>query len=149
VQLLDVNLLVYAHRADAPEHPEAARFLTDLILGERTFGIPEMAFGSLVRICTQAAFKPPSTTTQALDFCAAVMASPRCLVIRPSDGHWPIFDRLCRTMQLRGKVVADAYLASFALDRDDEWVTTDQGFERFPGLRWRLFPRTQLRTNPR
>jgi toxin-antitoxin system PIN domain toxin len=149
VQLLDVNILVAAHRADSPDHPEVASFLQERVEGERTFGVPEMAFSSLVRIVTQPAFKPPSTTAQAFDFCAAVMRSSRCLVVRPTQNHWTIFEQICRAGPIRGKLVADAYLAAFALDRDDEWVTTDRDFEKFPGLRWRLMPTGQLRTNPR
>jgi uncharacterized protein len=149
VILLDVNLLVHAHRADMPEHPDAARFLSDLLHGDRTFGVPEMAFSSLVRIVTQNSFRPPSTSESALRFCNALMSAPPCLVLRPSRNHWKIFERLCLSSRARGKLVADAYLAAFAIDRDDEWVTTDRDFGKFPGLRWRLLRDDQPRTNPR
>ena len=149
MQLLDVNILVYAHRADSPEHPLVAPVLDALINGEQGFGVPEIVFSSLVRIVTQPALTPPSTPAQALDFCASVMSSPRCMVIQPSKTHWSTFDRICRQVSARGKLVADAYLAAFALDRDDEWVTADRDFAKFPGLRWRLLPGGQSRTNPR
>jgi toxin-antitoxin system PIN domain toxin len=149
VILLDVNVLVYAHRSDMPEHPASASFLTDLVNGEQTFGVPEMAFSSLVRIVTQNSFKPPSTPAAALDFCRSVMNSPVCLSLRPSERHWDIFDALCRRVPAKGKLVADAYLAAFAIDRGDEWVTTDRDFAKFPGLRWRLLGENQTRTNPR
>jgi uncharacterized protein len=107
--------------------------------GTQTFGVPEMGFASLVRIVTQSAFKPPSTVRTALDFCNAVMSSRSCLVLRPSERHWRIFEDLCRSSSgVKGKHVADAYLAAFAIDRGDEWITFDRDFARFRGLRWRL-----------
>ncbi|MBA3273449.1 MAG: type II toxin-antitoxin system VapC family toxin [Chthoniobacterales bacterium] len=148
MQILDVNILVYAYRADAPEHPLLAPFLQNLIDGDLPFGIPKMAFSSLVRIVTQPKLHMPATTTAALDFCNSVMRSPRCLVLRPTERHWPIFDRLCRAADIRGKRVADAYLAAFALDSDGEWITTDRDFARFPGLRWRHPLESRVRTNP-
>lgn len=147
--LLDVNVLIYAHRAEMPEHPAMIKFLTGLIGGDVMFGIPNVVFASLVRIATQPSWKPPSTPAQALDFCNSIQSSPHCLVVEPSKRHWEIFDRLCRSVNARGKLVADAYLAAFALDRDDQWVTCDKDYARFPGLRWRNPLDGQLRTNPR
>ena len=149
MQVLDVNILVYAHRAEGPEHPAIAAYLDELVNGDQRFGVPEIVFSSLVRIATQPKLNPRGTPAQALDFCRSVMSSPRCLVIQPSESHWTTFDRVCRAVQARGKLVADAYLAAFALDRDDEWVTTDRDFANFPGLRWRLLPGGQSFTNPR
>src|SRR5437016_1462785 len=116
--LLDVNILVYAHRGELPQHPAAFRLIESLVNGDAPFGVPEMAFSSLVRIVTQSSFKPPSTAAQALDFCAAIIASPRCAVLYPSENHWRIFDRICRAAAVKGKLIADAYLAAFAIDRD-------------------------------
>jgi predicted nucleic acid-binding protein len=33
--------------------------------------------------------------------------------------------------------VPDAYLAALAMEHGCEWITTDRGFARFPGLKWR------------
>ena len=38
----------------------------------------------------------------------------------------------------RGNDVPDAYLAALAIEQGATWITTDRGFARFPGLRWRL-----------
>ncbi len=147
--LIDVNVLVYAHRAELPQHPPFARFLEGLLAEERSFGVPEIALSSFVRVVTQPAFRPPSTTAEALDFCAALKSSPRCMIVQPSGRHWAIFDRLCRAAGARGKLVPDAYLAAFALDLDAEFVTADRDFGKFPGLRWRLLPEGRARTNPK
>jgi predicted nucleic acid-binding protein len=44
---------------------------------------------------------------------------------------------LCRRSSARGNLVPDAYLAALAIESGCEWVTLDQGFGRFPELRWR------------
>jgi uncharacterized protein len=36
-----------------------------------------------------------------------------------------------------GNVVPDAYHAALAMEHGCEHMTTDKGFSRFPGLRWR------------
>ncbi|HEV2293304.1 MAG TPA: type II toxin-antitoxin system VapC family toxin [Tepidisphaeraceae bacterium] len=147
--LLDVNLLVYAHRTELPQHPAVAEFVKALLTDERAFGVPQIALSSFVRIVTQRAFHPPSPTSEALDFCAAMTSAPNCIIVQPGERHWAIFDQLCRVTNATGKLVPDAYLAAFAIDRDDEWVTADRDFGKFPGLTWRLLPENRRRTNPR
>lgn len=147
--ILDVNVLIYAHRGEMPAHPASKALLDKLVDDDRAFGVPEMAFSSVVRIVTQPVWVPPSTTVEALEFCKAIRSLPKCHTLRPSENHWGIFDALCRVTRARGKLVADAYLAAFAIDRSDDWVTTDEDFHKFPGLRWRLLSEAEFRTNPR
>jgi len=44
---------------------------------------------------------------------------------------------VCRVVRARANLVPDAYLAALALEKGATWLTTDRGFARFPGLRWR------------
>lgn len=37
----------------------------------------------------------------------------------------------------RGNALPDAYLAALAIESGAEWITTDRGFARYPGLRRR------------
>lgn len=149
MDLLDVNVLVYGFREELVHHPPVAAYLDGLVNGERMFGVPELALSALVRIVTQKPWNPPSPTERALDFCSVLRSSPRCVVVHAGERHWAIFDRLCRETRAKGKLVADAYLAGYAIDRDDEWVTTDSDFKHFPGLRWRNLLTGHSRTNPR
>lgn len=148
--LLDVNILIYAHRDELPRHAEAKAYLERLRHGEELFGVPELVFSALIRIVTaQRPFIPPTKTATALDFCHAVMSSPRCLVVRPSQKHWSVFDRLCRTTNARGNLVPDAYLAALAIDQGFMFVTTDSDYSKFPELTWRELRDSNPRTNPR
>ena len=38
---------------------------------------------------------------------------------------------------IHGALVTDAYLAALAIEHGCELITTDSGFARFSGLRWR------------
>jgi predicted nucleic acid-binding protein len=48
-----------------------------------------------------------------------------------------IFRNLVLENGIRGADTTDAYLAALAMEHGCEWWTTDSGFSRFPGLRWR------------
>ena len=56
-------------------------------------------------------------------------------MVVPSSRHWDIFVGL--RADVRGPLVADAYLAALAIEHGCELITTDSDFARFPGLRWR------------
>ena len=125
------------------------KWLTEVIEGESTFGVPELAMSSLVRIVTRGKpFDPPTPTAMALDFCGQIIDSPRCLTIRPSERHWQVFDGCAAGSRARGNLVPDAYFAAMAIDLGCEWITTDGDYAFFPGLTWRHPLEPQARTNP-
>jgi hypothetical protein len=57
---------------------------------------------------------------------------PNCF---PSVLLQPLFVNLCR--DIKGPLVAEAYIAALAIEHGCELVTTDDDFARFPGRRWR------------
>jgi toxin-antitoxin system PIN domain toxin len=145
--LLDVNVLLPAHRAAHPLHRQAKEFIESLLKGDAPFGIPQIVLQSLIRISTQPILKPPSTPAQAFAFCEVFYDCDHCHVLHPSPTHWDVFRRLALGAGARGNLVADAYLAAFAIDRDDEWVTLDRDFAKFRGLRWRMLGDAKPRVN--
>ena len=135
--LSDVNVLIYAHRSESPEHPAYARWLTNLANGHEPFGVSELVLSSVVRIVTNPRiFKIPSPLETALAFADALLRRPNAVRLRPGPRHYEIFARLCREASATGKLVADAFLAALAIEHGCEWVSTDSDFGRFPGLRW-------------
>jgi len=48
-----------------------------------------------------------------------------------------IFRDLVLETGIRGSDTTEAYLAALAMEHGCEWWTTDGGFSRFKGLRWR------------
>lgn len=136
--LVDVNVLVYAHRQDAPDHGAYRTWLEETLDSEAAYGISDLVLSGFLRVATHPrVFRVPSPMTQALAFAHAVRERPNCVVISPGVRHWQIFTRLCETTGVKGNLVADAYLAALAIETGSEWITTDRDYSRFPGLRWR------------
>jgi len=138
VLLPDVNVLIYAHRAESPEHDAYARWLTMMATAQEPFGLSELVLSGVVRIVTNPrVFKTPTPLEIALAFTDSLLGRPNAVRLRPGRRHFEIFEDLCRQTNASGKLVADAYHAALALEHGCEWVTTDADFGRFPGLRWR------------
>ncbi|MBI2886797.1 MAG: type II toxin-antitoxin system VapC family toxin [Chloroflexi bacterium] len=136
--LPDVNILVYAYRADAPHHGRFRQWLEDLIYGDEAYGVCDPVLSGFLRIVTHpAVFRPPSPIDSALAFVEELRGQPNCVLLAPGARHWDIFTRLCQTSGARGNLVPDAYLAALAIESGNEWITTDGDYARFPGLRWR------------
>jgi len=135
--LLDANVLIYAHRQDVESHGKYRLWLENLINSNEAFGISENVLSSVVRITTHPKiFKKPSTPKEVLAFIDQVREPKHCLIVSPGSKHWDIFSSLIRTLRLTGNAIPDAFLAALALEWGYELVTTDQGFSRFPSLKW-------------
>lgn len=136
--LPDVNVFVYAYRPESPRHEEHRDWLQGALDGAEPFGISEAVLASYVRLVTNhRVFLEPTSPAQALEFCETVLQAPAAVTVRAGARHWALFAQLCQQVGARGNVVPDAYLAALALEHNATWVTTDRGFARFPGLRWR------------
>jgi toxin-antitoxin system PIN domain toxin len=137
VILPDVNVLVYAMRSDDPQHEACRRWLTNIVGGDGPYGLSSLTLCAVVRIATNARIhRPPSTPEDAFRFCDYLRLQPNCRLIEPGARHWDIFRRLTMETGIRGPDVTDAWYAALAIEHGCEWVTTDRGFSRFPGLRW-------------
>lgn len=135
--LPDVNVLIYAHREEAPEYAAYSRWLTRVATGPAPFALSEPVMSGFLRIVThRRVFKTPTPFDQALAFLDELRARPTCRVIRPGPRHWPIFVDLCRAARATDKLVADAHHAATAIEHGCEWASADADFARFPGLRW-------------
>ena len=136
--LLDVNVLVYAHRRDAPDHARYREWLQSVLESDVAYGLADLVLSGFLRVVTHPrVFKQPSPLETALTFVAEARDRPNCVPVAPGERHWEIFVRLAREVGARGNMIADAYLAALAIESGSEWVTTDRDYARFPGLRWR------------
>ena len=139
MKLLDVNLLVYAHREDAPEHSRYHRWLLDALAGEERLAVSELVLAGFLRIVTHPnVFRPPSDLAKAFAFTREVKDHPNVTILRPGNKHWEIFHKLCREGDATGNRIPDAYHAALAVETGCTWVSTDRGFSRYPGLKWSL-----------
>ncbi len=136
--LVDVNILVYAHRTDAPMHAQYRDWLDEMINADAAYGMSDLVLSGFLRVVTHPrVFRDPTPLETALAFITEVRERPNCVAVAPGDRHWELFTRLCRAVGARGSLVPDAYLAAMAIESGTEWITTDRDYARFPGLRWR------------
>lgn len=134
----DVNVLLYAFRAESPRHDEFHAWLQDALNGTESVALFEPVLASVLRIATHPAiFRPPSPRKRVEAFIDACLAAPAAVVVRAEAGHWAIFRELCTKATCHGNLIQDAYLAALALEHHCTYVTTDRDYARFPRLRWR------------
>lgn len=136
--LPDVNVLVYAHRSESPDHAANRAWLGTALNGSEPVGLSELVLSAFVRIVTNSrVFLGPTPPPAAIATCETLLGAPAAVAVRPGPRHWGIFAELVRDSGARANTVPDAYLAALAIEHGATWVTHDRGFGRFAGLRWR------------
>jgi toxin-antitoxin system PIN domain toxin len=136
--LPDVNVLLYAFRSDAENHPAHRTWLEGILNGEMAYGMSPQVLASVIRLATHPRiFVRPDRLADAVAFASMLLEQPHCQIIQPGPRHWEIFTALCRRANANGNLVQDAWLAALAIESGCEWITTDRDFARFEGLRWR------------
>ncbi len=136
--LLDVNVIVYAYRKDATDHRKYRGWLESVVNGDEAYGLSNLVLSGFLRIVTHPkVFHPPSPVEDALGYVAQIHGQSHRVSVEPGPRHWEIFTNLCRTTKAKGNFVPDAFFAAMAIESGCEWITTDRGFSRYPGLRWR------------
>lgn len=137
MNLLDVNVLVYAFRRDTERHDDYRSWLLDLLRRDSAFAVSEQVLSSVIRLSTHPrVFKQPSKLEESIAFTESIRSHPHCRIVRPGDNHWPLFVRLCESTNARANLVTDAWFAALAIESGSVWVTTDRDYSRFPGLKW-------------
>lgn len=137
----DVNILIYAHRCEDPDHDFYRLWLEDLVNGDDPFAMSPLVGPAFVRIVTHPRFQPqPTPLTQALAVIDSILRVSTCSIVPIGEHHWKTTRELCESTNARGKLVADAQHAAVAIVNGCTWVTRDADFEQFRplGLRVKL-----------
>ena len=136
--LCDVGVLLNAMMAQAPHHAVCRRELDRLLTTPAEMALSEIILAAVVRIATnRRVFQPRLAADQAFAFVDALRSPPAASRVVPGPRHWTLFRDLVLGGGIQGPDVSDAYFAALAMEHGCEWWTTDRGFSRFPGLRWR------------
>lgn len=136
--LCDANVLIYAFRSDAEDHPRYKAWLESVINGPSAYGVAPQVLASVIRICThRRTFARPSSLDDAFEFCRVILEQPNSTVIVPGDRHRPIFESLCQDCAVTGTIAQDAWFAALAIEAGCQWITTDRDYASFDGLTWR------------
>ena len=133
---LDTNVLVAAHRRDAPAHAAARGALVTLAEGRGPWAVPWPCVHEFLAIVTHPrVFSPPSELEQALDEVSAWAESGSLVFLSEEAGYLAVFAKLLRDGQISGPRVHDARIAALCvLHGVKELWSADRDFGRFPDL---------------
>lgn len=136
--LLDVNVVLAAHRENHPHRRAIRPWFDDLLAGDEPFTVPDTVWASFIRVSTnRRIFTVPTPTNEAFEFLRATRGQPHHVAVVPGERHLELFQELCTRDDAAGDLAADAYLAAMAIEHGCELASLDRDFARFSGLRWR------------
>jgi toxin-antitoxin system PIN domain toxin len=140
--LLDVNVVVAAHRGDHPHHEVVRRWFDDLVAGDEPFTVPVVVWSSFLRLVTnRRVFTLPTPRADAFAFVDSTCAQPVYLPTAPGARHLTLLRRMCEEADAQGDLVADAVIAALALEHRCTIATLDRDFARFPSVPHELLHR--------
>jgi toxin-antitoxin system PIN domain toxin len=139
MRCVDVNVLVNAHRPEAPHHDAYRDWLDAARSADEPLGLSDLVLSGFLRVVTHPrVFREPTPLPMALDVVTRLRATPNVVPLAPGERHWGIFTSLLAQSDARGHRVPDAYLAAMCIELGATWYSADRDFARFPGLDWRL-----------
>jgi len=135
--LLDVNVVLIAHRSDHVQHAVVRPWFDRLLADQQAVTIPSLVRASFVRLVTnRRVVKTPTPVTAAFAFLRSIAEQPSYVALEPGARHSELFERACVEADATGDLVTDAYLAALAIEHGCTLVSLDRDFARFEGLRW-------------
>jgi len=134
---VDTSVLVYAHRAEVPQHAGAKRALTQLAQSRAAWCLPWPCVHEFIGVVTNLRlFKNPTPRQNALEQMQAWMASPSVSLLQETPRHWSLLRQLLEAGDITGARVHDARIAALCLQHGvRELWSSDRDFSRFPTLK--------------
>ena len=134
---VDTNILVDAHRGDAPSNNRAHSLVTSLAEADAPWALPSPCIAEFLCVATHPRiYDPPSTVSEALAQVDSWLASPVACLLTESGSTWTRLRELVERAALTGPQVYDARIAAICLEHGvHELWTTDRDYSRFPALR--------------
>jgi len=136
VILPDVNLLVYAYAAQAPQHAVARTWWERTVGSREPVGLPWAVSLGFLRLMTHpAVLSTPMRPGEALAALESWHQRPNVYVLEPGPRHLSLLRGLLESLGLAGNLTTDAHLAALAIEHGCVLASNDADFGRFPGLR--------------
>jgi toxin-antitoxin system PIN domain toxin len=133
----DINLLVVAYSAGAPEHGRAKAWWTGLMNGPDPVGIPWAVSCGFIRLMTHpSVLVTPMEPGVAVSHVRSWLERPHVEPLEPGPRHLAILERLVTKAGVAATLTTDAHVAAIALEHQCEVHSNDADFSRFEGLRW-------------
>ena len=136
--LVDANLLLYAEDTLSEFHDSARAWWERQLSGAEPVYLCWPVLMAYLRIGTNPrAFRRPLTVVEAIERIQSWFEQPCVRLIHPAEHHWIIFQRMLREGKAVDNLVTDAHLAALAVEHNCTLQSTDVGFARFKGLKWK------------
>jgi uncharacterized protein len=134
----DVNVLVYAFRADSPRNDTYRDWLRRAVVGAEVVGLTDLTASGFLRIVThRKVFADPAPVSIASQFVTRLLQAPASRWVGESRSSWHHLTVLAADDSgVTGNRVPDAYLAAIAIAHGARIATADRGFARYSGLRF-------------
>jgi toxin-antitoxin system PIN domain toxin len=135
---VDTNILVYALRADAQNHPAARSALSALIQSDDSWAITWPSVHEFIAVVTNPRlFKEAETVASALSQISGLVTEGAQL-LSESARHLQTLREVGSAAGIRGGAIHDARIAAICIDHGvSELWTADRDFTRFPRLKIR------------
>jgi toxin-antitoxin system PIN domain toxin len=134
---VDTNVLVYAHRREAKEHPDARRTLAELAASNDAWAIPCPCVYEFYSVVTNRRIWNDSASTQEQAWAQleAWLGSPSLQLLSETRDFAQVLSDLLQRPRVVGAVVHDARVAALCLAHGVEaLLTRDRDFSLLPEL---------------
>lgn len=92
MMLMDVNVLVYAHREDAKDHLAYREWLESVLNGDIAYAYSELVLSKFIRVVTHPKiFEQPSSLETAIAFSEQIRSVPNAVSLSPGIKQWSLF----------------------------------------------------------
>ena len=136
MQIVDLNVLIYAVDEQSPHHVIILPYWQRLLEGSESVGLPWIVLVGFLRITTNPrAFVTPQTAGAACEMIEEWLALEVVSMPTEKPDHWTVLKGFVQTSGTAANLVTDAHIAAIARTRDATLVSCDRDFERFDGLR--------------
>jgi len=133
--LLDVNVVVRAHRPDFTDGLNAREWLVEALAGDEPVAVSDAILISSYRVLTNPKYvREVDAQPRAMAFLQQLRDSS--IVVNTGERHWEIVRNLIEKSRATANLVTVAGIAALAIENGCRLATFDQDFARFPALQW-------------
>ena len=136
--LVDLNVLLYAVNRDAPEHERARLWWEHALSSDEPVGLPWVVVLGFLRLSTNAkVFPRPLAVATAVAKVDGWLSRESVRLVHEKAEHWATLKSILPHTGTAANLTTDAHLAALAISHDAVLASSDAGFARIKGLRWK------------